>query len=130
MARIGGINVRDNSHAEIALTDIFGIGRVTAQKLCDAAGVTRTTKIRDLTEAELEKLRDQVKAYDDTDEGESGGGRGIEGNLRRKIAMNIKNKKDIKTYAGRRHMANLPVNGQRTKTNARTRKGPKKPIRK
>lgn len=122
MARIGGINVRDNSHAVIALTDIYGIGRVTAQKLCEAAGLAPTTKIKDFTEAELDKLRDHVKALDDE--------RGIEGNLRRQVQLNIKNKKDIKTYEGRRHMANLPVNGQRTKTNARTRKGPKKPIRK
>lgn len=120
MARIGGINIRDNSHAEIALTDIFGIGRVTAGELCDKAGVKRTSRIKDLTEAELEKLREEVKRIDER----------IEGNLRRKIAMDIKNQKDIKTYRGRRHMAGLTCRGQRTKTNARTRKGPKKPIRK
>lgn len=120
MARIGGINVRDNSHAVIALTDIYGIGPTTARDLCEKAGVSPSTKIRECTEAELEKLRAEVKRIEDD----------IEGNLRRKRSMDIKRLKDIKAYRGRRHMASLPCRGQRTKTNARTRKGPTKPIRK
>lgn len=118
--RIGGIIVRENSHAEISLTDIHGIGRTTARKICEAAGIECNRKIKDLTEEEKEKLRSEVKKKEDS----------IEGNLRRKVAMAIKRLIDIKAYRGYRHLKRLPCRGQNTKNNARTRKGPKKPIRK
>ena len=114
MARIAGVNIPNHQHAEIALTAIFGIGRTRAQKICDAAGVTRSVKIKDLTDTELEKVRDQVNTFT------------IEGDLRRETTMNIKRLMDIGCYRGFRHRRGLPVRGQRTKTNARTRKGPRK----
>lgn len=117
MARIAGINVPDQKHAEIALTAIYGVGRVRAAKICVATGVSPTSKIKDLTEEQLEALRNEVASYT------------IEGDLRREVSMNIKRLTDLGTYRGLRHRRGLPVHGQRTKTNARTRKGPKKPIR-
>jgi small subunit ribosomal protein S13 len=117
MARIGGVNVPDHKHTEIALTSIFGIGRPRAQKICDAVSIKRAAKIKDLTEAEIETLRSEVTKFT------------IEGDLRREIAMNIKRLIDLKCYRGIRHRRGLPLRGQRTKTNARTRKGPRKPIR-
>jgi small subunit ribosomal protein S13 len=102
MARIAGINIPDQKHIEIALTAVFGVGRSRAQKICDSVKIKRTTKVKDLAEADLEKLRDAVATFT------------IEGDLRREISMNIKR---------------LAVRGQRTKTNARTRKGPRKPLR-
>jgi small subunit ribosomal protein S13 len=117
MARIAGINLPVQKHAEIALTHIYGIGRVTAKKICADAGVTPTTKVRDLTEGEAEALRGEVNKYP------------IEGDLRREVSMNIKRLMDMGVYRGLRHRRGLPVHGQRTSTNARTRKGPKRPIR-
>ena len=117
MARIAGINVPVNKHAEIALTSIFGIGRTRAQKICVEAGVTPTTKVKDLDEGQVENLRTEVAKFT------------IEGDLRREISMNIKRLMDLGTYRGIRHRRGLPLRGQRTKTNARTRKGPRKPIK-
>ncbi len=114
MARIAGINIPPHKHAEIGLTAIFGIGRTRARKICDACGIEYSKKIKDLSDAELEKVRDQVGAYT------------IEGDLRRETTMNIKRLMDIGCYRGFRHRRGLPVRGQRTKTNARTRKGPRK----
>jgi small subunit ribosomal protein S13 len=116
MARIAGVNISNHQHAEIALTAIYGIGRSRAQKICDAAGVMRSTKVKDLTEAEMERLRDQV------------GKLTIEGDLRREVTMSIKRLMDLGCYRGLRHRKGLPVRGQRTRTNARTRKGPRKAI--
>lgn len=118
MARIAGVNIPDNKHAAISLTYIFGIGRTTAKKLCEAAGIDGETKIADLPDDKIELLRTEV------------GKLPTEGDLRREINMNIKRLLDLGCYRGLRHRRNLPVRGQRTKTNARTRKGPRKPIRK
>lgn len=117
MARIAGINIPVHKHAEIALTSIFGIGRPRAQKICEAAGVNPTTKVKDLTEAEVENLRTAVGNFS------------VEGDLRREVSMNIKRLMDLGCYRGIRHRRGLPLRGQRTKTNARTRKGPRKPIK-
>jgi|SRR6516164_7244213 len=116
MARIAGVNIPNHKHAEIALTAIFGIGRTRAQKICDAAQVARTTKVKDLTEAEMDKLREEVGRFT------------VEGDLRREVTMNIKRLMDLGCYRGLRHRRGLPTRGQRTRTNARTRKGPRKPI--
>jgi len=118
MARIAGINIPDNKHAGISLTYIFGIGRTTAVKLCDQAGVVPTRKIQELSETELDALRNEVSKLS------------VEGDLRREVSMNIKRLMDLGCYRGIRHRRSLPVHGQRTRTNARTRKGPRKPIRK
>jgi small subunit ribosomal protein S13 len=116
MARIAGVNIPNHQHAEIALTAIFGIGRTRAQKICDAAGVTRTVKIKDLTEADMDRLREEVGRF------------AVEGDLRREVTMNIKRLMDLGCYRGVRHRRGLPVRGQRTRTNARTRKGPRKSV--
>ncbi|EXI66786.1 MAG: 30S ribosomal protein S13 [Candidatus Accumulibacter adjunctus] len=116
MARIAGVNLPNHQHAEIALTAIYGIGRSRAQKICDAAGVVRSTKMKDLSEAELERLRDEIGRYT------------VEGDLRREVTMSIKRLMDLGCYRGLRHRKGLPSRGQRTRTNARTRKGPRKPI--
>jgi len=116
MARIAGVNIPNHQHAEIALTAIFGVGRPRAQKICDAAGVKRTAKVKDLTDAEMERLREAVGKFT------------IEGDLRREVTMNIKRLMDLGCYRGLRHRRGLPVRGQRTRTNARTRKGPRKAI--
>jgi small subunit ribosomal protein S13 len=116
MARIAGVNLPNHQHAEIALTAIYGIGRSRAQKICDAAGVVRSTKMKDLSEPELERLRDQIGRYT------------VEGDLRREVTMSIKRLMDLGCYRGLRHRKGLPSRGQRTRTNARTRKGPRKPI--
>ena len=118
MARIAGINIPDNKHAGISLTYIYGIGRTTAVKLCEAAGVEPNTKIGDLTEDRLDAIRSEVAKLT------------VEGDLRRQVNMNIKRLMDLGCYRGMRHRRNLPVHGQRTRTNARTRKGPRRPIRK
>ena len=118
MARIAGINIAPHKHAEIALTGIYGIGRVTARKICTDSGVKPDTKIKDLTEAEIESIRGEVGKYT------------IEGDLRRTISMNIKRLMDLGSYRGIRHRRGLPLRGQQTQTNARTRKGPRRPIRK
>ena len=118
MARIAGVNIPDNKHAVISLTYIFGVGKTTAQKLCDATGVKPDVKVKDLTDEQLEALRSEV------------GKVSVEGDLRREVQMNIKRLKDLGCHRGLRHRHGLPVRGQRTKTNARTRKGPRRPIRK
>jgi small subunit ribosomal protein S13 len=118
MARIAGINIADHKHAEIALTGIYGIGRMTARKICDSTGIKPDVKIKELTEGELEQLRNEVTRFT------------IEGDLRRTLSMNIKRLMDLGCYRGIRHRRGLPLRGQRTRTNARTRKGPRRPIRK
>ncbi len=118
MARIAGINLPVNKHIEIALTSIYGLGRPSAQKICDAAGITRTTKVKELSEVDAEKLRGEVARFV------------VEGDLRRGVSMNIKRLMDMGVYRGMRHRRGLPLRGQRTRTNARTRKGPRKPIKK
>ena len=114
MARIGGVNIPNHQHAEIALTAIFGIGRSRARAICAAAGVASSSKIKDLSDSEMDKLREHVTRY------------AVEGDLRREVSMNIKRLTDLGTWRGKRHRAGLPVRGQRTRTNARTRKGPRK----
>ena len=118
MARIAGINVPDKKHTWVALTSIYGVGRTRARAICAAAGIAPEAKIRDLSEAELETLRTEVGRYP------------VEGDLRREISMNIKRLMDLGCYRGIRHRRGLPVRGQRTNTNARTRKGPRRPIKK
>ena len=114
MARIAGINIPDRQHTEIGLTAIYGIGRTRARKICEAAGVPLDKKVRELNDAELERLRDQIGQYL------------TEGDLRREVSMSIKRLMDLGCYRGLRHRRGLPVRGQRTRTNARTRKGPRK----
>ena len=118
MARIAGVNIPDNKHAVISLTYIYGIGKTTAQKLCVSTGVGTSTKIGDLSPEQLDDLRNEIAKL------------AVEGDLRREVQMNIKRLKDLGSFRGIRHRHGLPVRGQRTKTNARTRKGPRKPIRK
>jgi small subunit ribosomal protein S13 len=114
MARIAGINIPNHQHAEIALTAIFGIGRARAQMICAAAGVQGNRKIKDLNDGELDRLRESVQRLT------------VEGDLRREVSMSIKRLMDLGCYRGFRHRKGLPVRGQRTRTNARTRKGPRK----
>ena len=116
MARIAGINIPVNKHVVIGLTQIYGIGRPAAGAICAAAGVEPSTKVRDLTEAEVNSLRAAVARL------------AVEGDLRRETAMNIKRLVDLGCYRGLRHRRGLPVRGQRTHTNARTRKGKARPI--
>jgi small subunit ribosomal protein S13 len=116
MARIAGVNIPNHQHAEIALTAIYGVGRSRAQRICDAAGIKRTTKMKELSETELDRLREQVGKFT------------IEGDLRREVTMSIKRLMDLGCYRGVRHRKGLPVRGQRTRTNARTRKGPVKMV--
>jgi small subunit ribosomal protein S13 len=118
MARIAGINIPVNKHAVIALRAIYGIGGTRAHQICAASNIDPTTKIKDLTEGEIEALRAEVGKFK------------VEGDLRREVSMNIKRLMDLGSYRGMRHRRGLPVRGQRTKTNARTRKGPRKAIRK
>ena len=117
MARIAGVNLPIQKHTWVALTSIYGIGRTRALGICKAAGVEPSTKIRDLTEPEVEQIRSEVARVS------------VEGDLRREVAMNIKRLMDLGCYRGLRHRRGLPVRGQRTKTNARTRKGPRRPIK-
>ena len=114
MARIGGVNIPNHQHAEIALTAIYGVGRSRARKICVAAGIETSRKMKDLSDSEMDKLREQVAKVP------------TEGDLRREVSMNIKRLMDLGTWRGKRHRAGLPVRGQRTRTNARTRKGPRK----
>ncbi|WP_026959579.1 MULTISPECIES: 30S ribosomal protein S13 [Aliagarivorans] len=118
MARIAGINIPDQKHAVIALTAIYGIGKTRSQEICAAAGIAEDVKIRELDETQIDKLRDEVAKFT------------VEGDLRREVSMNIKRLMDLGCYRGLRHRRSLPLRGQRTKTNARTRKGPRKPIKK
>ena len=114
MARIAGINIPPQKHAEIGLTAIYGIGRPTAQKICVQVGIPYSKKIKDLTDVDLEKIREEI------------GRMTIEGDLRRELSINIKRLMELGCYRGFRHRRGLPVRGQRTRTNARTRKGPRK----
>ena len=118
MARIAGINVPDHKHAEIALTAVYGIGKPTAINICKEVGIERTIKIKELNEEQLEAIRGVIAKIV------------VEGDLRREVSMNIKRLMDLGCYRGIRHRRGLPLRGQRTRTNARTRKGPRKPIRK
>jgi len=118
MARIAGVNIPDQKHAVISLTYVFGIGSTTAKKILAETGIAETTKVGELSEAQLDLLRGEVTK------------RTVEGDLRREVNMNIKRLMDLGCFRGLRHRRNLPVHGQRTKTNARTRKGPRKPIKK
>ena len=117
MARIAGVNIPVQKHTWVGLTHIYGIGKSRAFEICAAAGVAPETKIRDLTEAEEEALRAEIAKIS------------VEGDLRREVAMNIKRLMDLGCYRGLRHHRGLPVRGQQTKTNARTRKGPRRPIK-
>ncbi len=117
MARIAGINIPVQKHIWVALTSIYGVGRSTAFDLCTNAGVEPNVKVRDLSEAEIENLRTEV------------GKLSVEGDLRRDISMNIKRLMDLGCYRGIRHRRGLPLRGQRTKTNARTRKGPRRALK-
>ncbi len=118
MARIAGVNIPDKKHVVIALTSIYGIGNSIAKKICEGAGILPQTKVQTLSEAELESLRTETGKYT------------VEGDLRREVAMNIKRLMDLGCYRGVRHRRGLPLRGQRTRTNARTRKGPRRPIKK
>jgi small subunit ribosomal protein S13 len=118
MARIAGINIPVNKHAWVALTSIYGIGRSRAYDICTAARVVPNTKIKDLAEPQIEALRAEVGKF------------AVEGDLRRQVSMSIKRLMDLGCYRGIRHRRGLPLRGQRTKTNARTRKGPRKQIKK
>jgi len=118
VARIAGINIPLNKHVVIALTSIFGIGRTRSAGICVAAGVAPGMKVKDLSEPEVEKLRAEVAKFE------------VEGDLRRENSMAIKRLMDLGCFRGIRHRRGLPVRGQRTRTNARTRKGPRRPIRK
>jgi small subunit ribosomal protein S13 len=118
VARIAGINIPDQKHAVIALTAIYGIGRTRAKAICAATSIAEDAKIKELSDAQIDTLREEVAKYT------------VEGDLRREVSMNIKRLMDLGCYRGLRHRRSLPVRGQRTKTNARTRKGPRKPIKK
>ena len=117
MARIAGVNIPENKHVEISLTHIFGIGRKTAQDICESLKIDYTRKISDLSEEEIENIRNAVATHT------------VEGDLRRNISTNIKRLMDLASYRGIRHRRKMPTRGQKTKNNARTRKGPKKPMR-
>ena len=114
MARIAGINIPNHQHAGIALTAIYGVGRSRAKAICVGSGIEPNRKIKDLTDAELDRLRENVQKLT------------VEGDLRREVQMSIKRLIDLSCYRGSRHRKGLPVRGQRTRTNARTRKGPRK----
>jgi small subunit ribosomal protein S13 len=118
MARIAGVNIPDNKHAVISLTYVYGIGSTTAKRILAGAGIAESTKIGTLSEEEMDKVRAEVAKVT------------VEGDLRREVSMNIKRLMDLGCFRGIRHRRNLPLRGQRTKTNARTRKGPRKPIKK
>ncbi|MBZ0221775.1 MAG: 30S ribosomal protein S13 [Dokdonella sp.] len=118
MARIAGVNLPVQKHVVIGLQSIFGVGRSRSKKVCVDAGVNPSTKIRDLTEAEVDKLRHEIAKFT------------VEGDLRREVGISIKRLIDLGTYRGLRHRRGLPLRGQRTRTNARTRKGPRRAIKK
>ncbi len=117
MARIAGINIPLNKHVVIALTSIYGIGLTRSRQVCEASGVAEDTMVKDLAEPEVAKLRTAIATFT------------VEGDLRREISMNIKRLMDLGSYRGIRHRRGLPLRGQRTRTNARTRKGPRRPIK-
>ena len=114
MARIAGVNIPNHQHAEIALTAIYGIGRERARAICAAPKVGTSAKVKDLSDSDMERLREEVAKFT------------VEGDLRREVSMSIKRLMDLGCYRGSRHRKGLPVRGQRTRTNARTRKGPRK----
>lgn len=114
MARIAGVNIPNNQHVRIALTAIYGVGNSTANKICHELGIGDFVKLKDISETQLEQIREQITKYT------------VEGDLRREITMNIKRLMDLGCYRGLRHRRGLPVRGQRTRTNARTRKGPRR----
>ena len=114
MARIAGVNIPNHQHAEIALTAIFGIGRARARAICLAAKIGASSKVKDLSDSDMERLREEVAKFT------------VEGDLRREVSMSVKRLMDLGCYRGSRHRKGLPVRGQRTRTNARTRKGPRK----
>ena len=116
MARIAGINLPNQKHIWVALTSIYGIGNTRARDVCTATGVATSTKVKDLTDAEVDKIRNEVAKIT------------VEGDLRRTMSMSIKRLMDMGSYRGMRHRRGLPVRGQRTRTNARTRKGPRKSV--
>ena len=116
MARIAGVNIPNHQHAVIALTSIYGIGRARSRAICAAAGISGSTKMKDLSDSDMEKLREQVAKFT------------VEGDLRREVTMSIKRLMDLSCYRGTRHRRGLPARGQRTRTNARTRKGPRKAV--
>ena len=118
MARLAGVNIPDNKHALVSLTYIYGVGRTQARRLLDATGISYQTKVGELSEGELDQLRGLLNELT------------VEGDLRREVSMNIKRLMDLGCNRGLRHRKGLPLRGQCTKTNARTRKGPRKPIRK
>ena len=118
MARISGVNIPDHKHLVISLTSIYGIGRSRSALICERVGVVPSTKVKELSEEQLERVREEVGRFS------------VEGDLRREVAMSIKRLMDLGCYRGFRHRKGLPVRGQRTRTNARTRKGPRRPIKK
>lgn len=118
MARIAGVNIPDNKHLRIALTYIYGIGLTRAKNICVSTGLDPRTKVKDLVEEELDKIRQEITGFE------------VEGDLRREVSMNIKRLMDLGCYRGIRHRKGLPVRGQQTQTNARTRKGPRRAVRK
>lgn len=118
MARIAGVNIPDNKHAVISLTYVYGIGPSTAKQICAATGIAENAKIGDLSDEQVDAVRNEVAKYM------------VEGDLRREVSMSIKRLMDLGCYRGLRHRRSLPARGQRSKTNARTRKGPRKPIKK
>ncbi len=117
MARIAGVNIPDNKHVVVSLTYVYGVGSPRAKQVCAHAGIAETTRISELNEEELDALRNAVGQFT------------VEGDLRRETSMNIKRLMDLGCYRGIRHRRSMPLRGQRTKTNARTRKGPRKPIK-
>ncbi|MGD8177349.1 30S ribosomal protein S13 [Marinimicrobium sp. ARAG 43.8] len=117
MARIAGVNIPDHKHTVVSLTYVYGIGRTTARQICAATGIAEDAKMGSLSEEQLDAIRGELGKHT------------VEGDLRRVVSMNIKRLMDLGCYRGLRHRRSLPVNGQRTKTNARTRKGPRKPIK-
>lgn len=118
MARIAGVNIPDNKHLNVALTYVYGIGKTRSRDICEATGLKADVKVRELTEADLDKIRSEITKYQ------------LEGDLRREVSMSIKRLMDLGCYRGIRHRRGLPLRGQRTQTNARTRKGPRKLIKK
>jgi len=117
MARIAGVNLPNHQHVSIALTAIYGIGRTRSVEICNAVGIPTHIKLKELTDPQLDQVREQISKYV------------IEGDLRREVSMNVKRLMDLGCYRGYRHRRGLPVRGQRTRTNARTRKGPRKIIK-
>ncbi len=118
MARISGVNIPDHKHLVVSLTSIYGVGRSRAASICEKAGIQPSVRVKALNEEQIERIREAVSGFV------------VEGDLRREVAMNIKRLMDLGCYRGLRHRRGLPVRGQRTRTNARTRKGPRRPIRK